>query len=741
MTSFEKKHQILDKHTSRRSLRWKIISIALSGTLGFAIYLVFILSVTNKNARLMEEASYERYPMQSVLQQSAFELRFIQALLKDAVLTAEPELIVDAEIHAIQFREFIVSVKKYDPNNEIDSKLLLDRFNHYFDEAALLAKDINSTDADLDDISKRGMDSNENYEALLSLLLQHQEEQRLNFVAMIELASARISNSAHLGLLVGILTMLLAFGVALFVARNILQRINQIVLSLKKIALNDEDMGVRLVDNGFDEMAELAHWFNTFIEKLHNATLRSTEEIRKLAFSDTLTELPNRREFLRNLELELKRTSRNKKMRFAVMFLDLDNFKLVNDQKGHDAGDELLRDVAARLKKIIRGYDVITSTQKILTDSDEDSRIVDIIARHGGDEFMILLSDIDDEYRVINIAERILENIGSTFIIQGTEFNISVSIGIATYPSCGKNIEDLSTNADIAMYEAKRKGKNTYEFFSQELGEKSKQAISVESSLYNAIHEHENEFSLVFQPSFELENQKLVGCEALIRWNSAAVGVVAADVFIAIAEKTNVIHQIGEWVLNQTLAQYRSWLDSGIAPPSVSVNVSAREISLPDYPNTFQALCKKHGISPEFIEIEITETALLDNHEQSLANLRALKDYGISIALDDFGTGYSSLSLLKNFPIDKIKIDRMFVKELTEDKHSISIVKAIVNLAVAMDLKVVAEGVEIQEQSDILLEFGCHYCQGYLYSKPLDVSQFVDFLQHQKQDNVSLSAG
>lgn len=452
-----------------------------------------------------------------------------------------------------------------------------------------------------------------------------------------------------------------------------------------------------------DEKNALTHYVGTFSDI---SVLKGIEQkLEYMAYFDPLTGLPNRILFKDRLENQISNCFRYKKS-CAVLFLDLDRFKLINDTLGHSTGDKLLIEAANRLKHCIRDSDTV--------------------ARFGGDEFTILLSGLKGSDGAAMVAQHIVNTMRQPMVLQGVELHISTSIGIAMYPDDGDNFTTLTRHADAAMYEAKRRGRGQYHFFSEEMDESAHEHLTIERELHRALDEHQ--FFLVYQPQVDVETGKATRCEALIRWRHPERGIVSPDNFIHIAEENGLIHPIGEWVIREVCRQIAQWRKAGVTVPIVAVNLSARQFRDHKLIEKITTILEQTGIGSDAIEFEITESVAMEDAETTLQRLSELNALGFSIAIDDFGTGYSSLSYLKRFPVDKLKLDRSFVMDIHSDPNDAAIAAAIIHMAKILELSVVAEGVETVEQKEYLVDQGCHFMQGYLFSKPLTGEQFLTYL-------------
>ena len=424
-----------------------------------------------------------------------------------------------------------------------------------------------------------------------------------------------------------------------------------------------------------------------------------------LATHDDLTALPNRVVFSQSVS-EAVKIGRRYGQQFAVMFVDLDRFKIINDTLGHSAGDALLIEIAKRLTQSVRESD--------------------LVSRIGGDEFVILLRKVSDADQVTTVARKILSIVVKPLTIHGQECRVTASIGISLFPSDAQDGETLIKNADAAMYAAKEDGRNAFRFHSQEIKNQSIERLMLETSLRRALER--NELLLYYQPKRDLGRGGISGVEALLRWNHPDLGLLQPSRFIPLAEETGLIVPIGKWVLETACAQDMAWQRQGLPAIRIAVNLSPRQFADPNLLDDIGAALERSGMPPELLELEITESMMMQNVEHTVQVLTAIKSLGITLAIDDFGTGYSSMSLVKKFPIDVLKIDRSFVREIVHDSEDKAIADAIIALGRALDLTIVAEGVETVEQEAFLRAHNCDEIQGYLISKPLPADEFAGFL-------------
>ena len=445
---------------------------------------------------------------------------------------------------------------------------------------------------------------------------------------------------------------------------------------------------------------------------------QAEDQIRFLAFYDGLTRLPNRLLFLEGLNLSLA-SARRQDRRLGVLFLDLDRFKRINDTLGHSAGDRLLQAVAERLKRCLRSSDTLARG--------EVAAAGDTVARLGGDEFIVLLTDMARGEDAAKVARRILEALADPFRLDEQEVFITGSLGISVFPHDGEDADTLLKNADTAMYHAKDAGRNGYQFYSGSMNAAAFQRLSMENNLRRALER--DEFLLHFQPQVDVATGAIVGAEALVRWRHPELGLVSPADFIPLAEETGLILPIGEWVLRRACVQARAWQDAGYPPLHMAVNISGRQFRQQLLVRSVEQAVAAAGYDPRRLELEITESVLMRSAEETVRTLRHLKEMGSRISVDDFGTGYSSLNYLTRFPIDALKIDQSFVRDITTDPADAAITTAVIAMAAGLKLEVIAEGVETPEQVAFLRRQGCHLMQGYHFSRPVPAEEFEKLLQ------------
>lgn len=429
------------------------------------------------------------------------------------------------------------------------------------------------------------------------------------------------------------------------------------------------------------------------------------KRLNHLAFHDELTGLPNRTLFHERLLHALARAQRNQNQ-VAIMLLDVDRFKYINDSFGHDAGDALLKVVSERLVSCVRQ--------------------VDTVARLGGDEFVLVVEDIHHHSDVALIAEKILSISATPCQLRGYDITSTLSIGVSVYPQDGEDSEALLKHADVAMYRAKAEGKNTYRLFDYAMNDKAVESLLIENDLRKAIKF--KQLRLDYQPKIDLHDGRVIGVEALVRWDLGNGEIMPPGDFIPLAEETGLIVPLGEWVLDEACRQQRLWLDRGFDIGSVAVNLSPRQFLQGEFPEFIDSVLNKYGIAPSRLELEITESSAMENAHKSVLMLRRLHAMGVALAMDDFGTGYSSLAYLKKFPIDTLKIDRSFIRDIYHDPNDAAIAKSIIDLGHNMGLKVVAEGIENSDQKFWLKKQGCDFAQGFYFSRPIPAAEIESSL-------------
>jgi diguanylate cyclase (GGDEF)-like protein len=441
--------------------------------------------------------------------------------------------------------------------------------------------------------------------------------------------------------------------------------------------------------------------------------LAHAKQVEYLAYHDGLTGLPNRSLFSKMLSQGIAHARRYNRQ-LAVLFLDLDRFKHINDTLGHEAGDELLVTVATRLRACLRENDCV--------------------ARLGGDEFVVLLPELEHEKHLSTVAQKILAAVAKPFILLGQEFRVTASVGISIYPQDGSDEQTLKKNADIAMYQAKAEGKNNFQFYSEKLNTDSLERLTLESGLRHALER--NEFELHYQAKRDVQAGNITGMEVLLRWNHPDLGLVAPMQFIPVAEETGLIVAIGNWVLRTACRQNVAWQAQGLPRLIIAVNLTARQFNDENLLRDIDSILGETGMDARLLELEITEGMLMHNIERTLSTLAALKQRGIRLAIDDFGLGYSSLSTLQQFPLDTIKIDRSFIRDVTHVAEDRALAEAIITMGRSLSMTVVAQGVETKEQADFLRQHDCDELQGFYFNRPVPADLFAELVRSQPAASV-----
>lgn len=483
-----------------------------------------------------------------------------------------------------------------------------------------------------------------------------------------------------------------------------------------------QDYSARASFKGDDEIASLSRSFNLMLDAIHERELArdhaedalreskknlesAVQELQYLANYDSLTELPNRALCMDRIANAVFRAAREQR-KAAVVFLDLDHFKEINDSLGHAVGDELLKAASRRLQSCIRRGDTL--------------------ARLGGDEFLIVLEDLNEELNVVSVMQKIIDAFAHPFHFGGYTVTTTVSIGTCTYPQDGTDVQTLMRNADAAMYKAKELGRNTYQYYQPEMNALSLRRLSLVNDLRDA--QHNGQLLLHFQPQIDSDSCRIIGVEALIRWQHPTLGPISPVEFIPVAETSGMIVNIGLWVINSAAVQLAQWRKQGYDKLRMAINLSAVQFRQHDLPEQISSVMQRFHIPHECIELEITESMLMRDVEGAIVMMKRLKSMGFRLAIDDFGTGYSSLNYLRKFPLDALKVDRSFVDEVTTDAEDTAITLAILSMAKNLRLTVIAEGVETREQFHFLVENGCDEVQGYLFSPPLPAEQLTQLL-------------
>lgn len=552
--------------------------------------------------------------------------------------------------------------------------------------------------------SNRLLPLSDHVSLVMPILLDGQNVGTVVFFADMRELRSRLNST----LLAATLILTFAFAAAYLLSMKLQVVISEPILNLSETmrqVSETKNFSLRVAKTGNDEIGYLYDGFNEMLQEIEerNHVLRQRQErLQELAHFDTLTRLPNRVLFHDRLQQAVNLAQRNGHM-IAVMFLDLDSFKDINDILGHRTGDLLLQQVADRMGLVLR--------------------YCDTVARLGGDEFTIIAQNIKSVKNACKVAQKLLDMFESPYCLEGQQVYITSSIGITIFPTDGESIDTLLMNSDIAMYHAKTDGKNGYRLYNKEMNKQTSDRIALQSDLRKALEL--KQLFLLFQPKFDVLSGKITGVEALIRWQHPERGLIPPNRFISLAEESGSILAITEWVLKTACCQAKCWLDEGYESISVAVNLSAYSLKRNNTTAMVQQALIETGLPPELLELELTESMLIENDKNAEETLRTLKLLGVTISIDDFGTGYSSLSYLHRFPIDALKIDRSFVWNMNRSDNDLAIVSAIIAMAHSLKLHVIAEGVETEDQLEALKKCGCHAIQGYLMSRPVTADELT----------------
>lgn len=600
-----------------------------------------------------------------------------------------------------------IEINKHISIKDLNTLVMQDdiRLNYFFNQkkAEIKHKKLHNTPFLFSKFNSQELNINSDSHHLFSGVNLKLEKGSLLLTALTDKLELENTLTKNRQLLVASLLIIIftSFIISFFLLRKMVSMpLKQLLEGIEIITKGDYSHKIKIDSN--DELGVISKEFNKMAQKIS----KRESQLNKLAHFDTLTNIPNRAMFVKSLENALNRAKRNK-TKLAVFFLDLDQFKVINDTLGHDIGDKLLIKVSKNLLGIIRQNDML--------------------ARIGGDEFNILIEDLDSAITAQEIAKKIIINMELPLVVNNHQINITSSIGISIYPDDGEDGVTLLKNADLAMYNAKESGRNRYQFFSKELSIALHNRTFMLKKLKEALKN--DELELFYQPKFSLIDGSVYAAEALIRWKNPELGFITPDKFIPLAEESGEIINIGAWVIERACRDFAAWNKLGLPITQVSVNVSNIQFAKGNLIEIIQNALKNSNISPKSLEIEMTESYIHEDSDKALEMLDNIRKLGVDLALDDFGTGYSSMSYLKRLPLSRLKIDKSFIDDIPHCNDDVEITKIIVALAKVMNLAITAEGIETSEQLRFLKELGCDEGQGYIYSKPLPNNLFVKLIQ------------
>lgn len=713
----------VDARGLRHSLKWKILTTALLSVAGLLSFVGLMVYDSHLKAEQLRDFHQHRYPAQAQLLSAVHTLEFIHRELETAVITGDEDVIASTQPLTEKFRTSLYTVVELNTEYQNEVAPLLVSFDEYYKRASVLAVKFINPFGLHENLAMEGRQNAIDYQTLMARLNQFQLQRNIDFTRSINDTTTRARETVSLAITSGLIVVGLVLSLALLTANGIIRRIRDMVDTLKRIATDDSDMKARIKISGHDEMAELAHWFNSFIEKLDETTLQATRDVWHIAHTDALSGLPNRRfltEWIRTQGSVNSETYSD----FSVLFLDLDDFKPINDQLGHEAGDKLIAEVAVRLQDVVNGRALNANDKTLHSDSDRG-----IVGRLGGDEFMIVLPGLSNTASVEAIACSVLAALTEPYLINGVKCTIGTSIGVSRFPNDGTDRGEVLDKADKAMYEAKSAGKNQYLFYNQQMASE----LSFNSRLEQLLKSVDvtQEFHLLYQAKVSLHDGETSGAEALIRWHSKELGEISPAVFIEFAEQRNLIRNIDHWVIQNVCVQIGCWQQAGIHTGCISINISAISMQEKWLPELIAAEITGNNISAEDIEIEITESSVIEINDNLMDNISKLRQIGVRIAMDDFGAGHSSLRLLMDNNVDVLKIDKSLIDNIELDTRHQKIVQSIIALADTLGVDTLAEGIETSGQWNCLRRIGCRYGQGFLFSRPLLPLEFENtYLRH-----------
>ncbi len=670
---------------SRQTLRGKVQAVIL-GTTTLVLLMLFVLQVALQYFDLRR----------SVLQ----EVRFLVDMIGDrttAALITGDRALAAATLEKLSVEPKLICARIYDQKNEIFANYgedLNPRYHQHFK----LNKNADTYHQFYFDHACLHQSLMSDGEWLGTLVIQ---------TSLIDLQKSMLRFTTTWGL-----TIFIAWLISLLLSRKlrsvISEPIEKLAAAMKTVS-EKQAYSLRIKNIGGDELNQLVEGFNQMLEQIElrdSELTQHRDRMDHLAHHDSLTGLPNRLLFNDRLKQAIQRAERAKR-ELALIFLDLDKFKMINDTLGHDIGDIVLVETACRLEECLRKSDTI--------------------ARLGGDEFVVILEDFECQDSVKQIAEKIIEELSRECQIMQHSLHVTASLGISFYPSHGSDLTTLKRCADIAMYKAKELGRDNFQFYSPGMETRKRDLLILEEDLRDALRQQH--LRIYFQPQVSMRTGKVCTAEALLRWQHPTRGLILPGEFFPMAEETGLIIELGEWALEETCRIALAWLEQGIDPIRCAINISPRQFRQPGLFDKLHAVLEKTGMPPHLVELEITEAVLMDDVEDVIEKMTKLRALGIRLAIGDFGSGASSLSYLRYFPINKLKVDMSFVRDIHRDKYDLAITASVASLARIMGVDALAEGVETQAQESALLGLGIEWAQGFFYQRPMDAADFEAYLR------------
>ena len=669
---------------SRLPLIWKLLLVPFIAVLSFAVYLIYSSLVLSSNNAYLKEVRDIQFPVLDTVEDNSDGIEKIINALNTAATSGETAALNTAKDTADAMRDRYLKLQEVDTVHKEEIKRLVSEFDAYFSLAFDISQKIaaKSGRPDAQTMLKMGV-ARDNY---ITHAGEFRSAAELRFEGMVKKALDNSERARIFGPVIGIIMLIVLMGLTLIITRGILLLEKQI-----------KDRTQRLASLNLD------------LENENKKLKVAEKQIEFLAYHDVLTGLPNRQLAIDHMRLAFANADRTE-TKAAILFLDLDNFKTINDSFGHAIGDVILKVVTRCLGECVRDTDTIS--------------------RQGGDEFLILLTNVKDIDAITGIAEKILKKLEETFSVEKNEISTSLSIGIAVYPDDSKDIDSILNTATTAMRYSKEAGRNTYRFYNEQMNIDAVEHQRIRVGLRRSLGI--NEFVLYYQPQVDLTTGAVVGAEALIRWNHPELGLMPPGHFIPTAEESGLVIPMGNWVLQEACRQAAAWREAGLPSLVMAVNISTLQFKRGNLEQSVLNALAESGLPPACLELELTESILIQEPEKVLESVNRLKSHGILLSIDDFGTGYSSLSYLKRFNVDKLKIDQSFIRDMINDNNDAAIVRAIIQMARSLNIKIIAEGVEDEHTAAFLRLQYCDEAQGYYFARPLPADEFARYLANKQ---------